>query len=216
MTAARLVIFGRQGAGKGTQSERISARYATPHVSTGDMLRAAVAAGTPLGLEAKAVMDAGGLVSDEIILGVVRERFEQDDIREHGFLLDGFPRTVVQAEGLSGFASIDVAVDLVVPEDVVLERISARRVCSKCGRVYSTTMPPAAGWACDTCGGDVVQRDDDTPEAVAKRLAAYASETQPTIDWYEREGLLRRVDGLGSPDEVADRVFAAIDAALGR
>lgn len=212
--AARLVIFGRQGAGKGTQSERITVRYGTPHVSTGDMLRAAVAAGTPLGVEAKAVMDAGGLVSDDIILGIIRERFAQEDIRDHGFLLDGFPRTVVQAEGLSIISTIDVAVDLVVPEEVVLERIGSRRVCSKCARVYSTAIPPAVGWVCDTCGGDVVQRDDDTPEAIAKRLAAYASETQPTIDWYERAGLLRKVDGLGSPDEVAERVFAAIDDVL--
>ena len=214
--AARLLIFGRQGAGKGTQSERISARYGTPHVSTGDMLRAAVAAGTPLGLEAKAVMDAGNLVSDEIILGVVRERFDEDDIQRNGFLLDGFPRTVAQAEGLATFASIDVAIDLVVPEEVVLERISARRVCSACGRVYSIANPPAEGWICDACGGEVVQRNDDTPDAIAKRLATYATETQPTIDWYERAGLLRKVDGLGSPDDVAARVFAEIDAVLGR
>lgn len=212
---ARLIIFGRQGAGKGTQSERITVRYGTPHVSTGDMLRAAVAAGTPLGRQAKAVMDAGGLVSDDIILGIIGERFGADDIREHGFLLDGFPRTVVQAEGLAAISTIDVAVDLVVPEDVVLERISSRRVCSGCARVYSVAVPPAAGWTCDTCGADVVQRDDDTPEAVARRLAAYNSETQPTIDWYDRAGLLRRVDGLGTPDEVAGRVFAAIDGALG-
>ncbi len=213
---ARLVIFGRQGAGKGTQSERIAARYGTPHVSTGDMLRAAVAAGTPLGVEAKAVMDAGGLVSDEIILGVVRERFDEDDIRTNGFLLDGFPRTIAQAEGLARFATVDVAIDLVVPEDVVLERISARRVCSSCGRVYSIAVPPAEGWVCDTCGADVVQRDDDTPAAIAARLTTYANETQPTIDWYERAGLLRRVDGLGTPDEVAERLVAAIDAGLGR
>jgi len=213
---ARLVIFGRQGAGKGTQSERITVRYGTPHVSTGDMLRAAVAAGTALGRQAKAVMDAGELVSDDIILGIIRERFAEDDIRGSGFLLDGFPRTVVQAEGLAAISTIDVAVDLVVPEDVVLERISSRRVCASCARVYSTIDPPAAGWTCDSCGGDVVQRDDDTPEAVTRRLAAYASETQPTIDWYDRAGLLRRVDGLGTPDEVADRVFAVIDDALGR
>lgn len=213
---ARLVIFGRQGAGKGTQSERITVRYGTPHISTGDMLRAAVAAGTPLGLEAKAVMDAGGLVSDEIILGIIDDRFAEDDVRERGFLLDGFPRTVVQAEGLAAISDIDVAVDLLVPEEIVLERISARRVCAKCARVYSTSVPPAQDGVCDTCGGDVVQRADDTPEAVTRRLAAYAAETQPTIDWYDRAGLLRRIDGLGTPDEVADRVFATIDDALGR
>lgn len=214
--AARLVIFGRQGAGKGTQSERITVRYGTPHISTGDMLRAAVAAGTALGRQAKAVMDAGELVSDDIILGIIRERFAEDDIRRNGFLLDGFPRTAVQAEGLAAISTIDVAVDLVVPEDVVLERISSRRVCASCARVYSTVDPPSSGWTCDSCGGEVVQRDDDTPEAVSRRLASYASETQPTIDWYERAGLLRRVDGLGTPDEVAARVFAVIDDTLGR
>ncbi len=212
--ALRLVIFGRQGAGKGTQSTRLSQRYGTPHISTGDMLRAAVANATPLGIEAKAVMDAGGLVSDEIILGVVAERLAEADVQTAGFLLDGFPRTVVQAEGLARFAEVDVAIDLVVPEEVVLERMSSRRVCSSCGRVYSLTQPPSSGWNCDACGAEVVQRTDDTPEAIAKRLATYASETQPTIDWYSGAGLLIAVDGLGTPDEVTERLLAAIDAAV--
>ena len=213
---ARLLIFGRQGAGKGTQSERLSAHYGTPHISTGDMLRAAVAAGTPLGIEAKAVMDAGGLVSDEIILGVVQERLSQSDVQENGFLLDGFPRTVVQAEGMAKFATIDVAIDLVVPEEIVVERISSRRVCAKCGAIYSVAAPPSTEWICDKCGAEVVQRADDTPESVAKRLAAYNSETQPTIDFYAASGLLVQVDGLGTPDEVFARLLSAIDARLPR
>jgi adenylate kinase len=209
---ARLLIFGRQGAGKGTQSERLSAHYNAPHISTGDMLRAAVAAGTPLGVEAKAIMDAGGLVSDEIILGVVEERLAEADVQANGFLLDGFPRTVVQAEGMSKFATI--AIDLVVAEEVVLERISSRRVCSKCGAIYSVAAPPSTQWVCDKCGGDVEQRADDTPESIAKRLAAYNTETQPTIDFYAASGLLVKVDGIGSPDEVFARLLSAIDAQL--
>jgi adenylate kinase len=211
---ARLLIFGRQGAGKGTQSERLSAHYNAPHISTGDMLRAAVAAGSPLGVEAKAVMDAGGLVSDEIILGVVEERLTEGDVQANGFLLDGFPRTVVQAEGMSKFATIDVAIDLVVAEEVVLERISSRRVCSKCGAIYSVAAPPSTQWVCDKCGGDVEQRADDTPESIAKRLAAYNTDTQPTIDFYAASGLLVKVDGIGSPDEVFARLLSAIDAQL--
>ncbi len=213
---ARLLIFGRQGAGKGTQSERLSAHYNAPHISTGDMLRAAVAAGTPLGIEAKTVMDVGGLVSDEIILGVVEERLAEADVQANGFLLDGFPRTVVQAEGMSKFAAIDVAIDLVVAEKVVLERISSRRVCSKCGAIYSVAAPPSTQWVCDKCGGDVEQRADDTSESIAKRLAAYNTETQPTIDFYEASGLLVKVDGIGSPDEVFARLLSAIDAQLSK
>ncbi len=212
--AVRLVIFGRQGAGKGTQSVRLSQHYGAPHISTGDMLRAAVANATPIGLEAKSYMDSGRLVPDEVMLGVVDERLSEPDVATGGFLLDGFPRTVVQAEALGRFATIDVAVDLQVPEDVVLERISSRRVCKSCGRIYSTEAPPSSGWTCDTCGGEVVQRDDDTPEAVAKRLAAYATDTQPTIDWYQGTGVLVAVDGLGTPDEVTGRLIAAIDAHL--
>jgi adenylate kinase len=211
----RLVMFGRQGAGKGTQSARLCAHYGAPHISTGDMLRAAVANGTAIGLEAKTYMDSGRLVPDDVMLGVVEERLAESDVQEKGFLLDGFPRTVGQAEALSRFASIDVAVDLDVPEEVVLQRISSRRVCSSCGRIYSTEQPPTVDWTCDTCGGDVVQRGDDTPEAVAERLAAYATETKPTIDWYAAAGLLVRIDGLGALDEVAERLVEAIDARLG-
>jgi adenylate kinase len=212
--AVRLVIFGRQGAGKGTQSVRLSQHYGAPHISTGDMLRAAVANATPIGLEAKSYMDSGRLVPDEVMLGVVDERLSEPDVAAAGFLLDGFPRTVVQAEALGRFATIDVAVDLQVPEDVVLERISSRRVCKSCGRIYSIEAPPSSGWTCDTCGGEVVQRDDDTPEAVAKRLAAYATDTQPTIDWYQGTGVLVAVDGLGTPDEVTARLISAIDTQL--
>lgn len=212
--AVRLLIFGRQGAGKGTQSTLLAEHYGAPHISTGDMLRDAVANETPVGLRAKEFMDSVRLVPDEVMLGVVEERLAQPDVVAGGFLLDGFPRTIPQAEALVGLTPIDVAVDLVVPEDVVLERISSRRVCTGCKRIYSTTQPPEHPWVCDTCGSEVVQRADDTPEAVAKRLAAYATETQPTIEWFDGKGVLVRVDGLGTPAEVSSRLIAAIDAAV--
>lgn len=207
----RLVMFGRQGAGKGTQSAILATHYGSPHISTGDMLRAAVANATPIGLEAKSYMDSGRLVPDEVMLGVVEERLAEPDVVQDGFLLDGFPRTVVQAKALAGFAEIDVAVDLEVPEEFVLNRLSSRRVCVSCGRIYSVKAPPAVNWTCDTCGGEVVQRADDTPEAVQKRLAAYASETIPTVEWYAATGQLVQVDGLGTVAEVTARLVAAID-----
>jgi len=209
-----LILLGPPGAGKGTQASRLVKERGLVQLSTGDMLRAAVAAQTPVGLQAKSVMESGGLVSDEIILGVVEERLAEADVQANGFLLDGFPRTVVQAEGMSKFATIDVAIDLVVAEEVVLERISSRRVCSKCGAIYSVAAPPSTQWVCDKCGGDVEQRADDTPESIAKRLAAYNTETQPTIDFYAASGLLVKVDGIGSPDEVFARLLSAIDAQL--
>jgi adenylate kinase len=213
----RLVMLGRQGAGKGTQAVRLAEHYGVPHISTGDMLRAAVAAGTEFGLRAKEVMDAGGLVSDEIMVGVVDERLHQADALERGYILDGFPRTVPQGRSLCDItadAPLDLVIDLEVPEDVVIERITKRRVCKTCGRIYSVDAPPAVDWICDTDGGEVVQRADDTEEAVGKRLALYAAETLPLVPFYEERSLLVEVDGLGSTDEVFGRLRAAVDARL--
>ena len=216
-TSVRLILFGRQGAGKGTQATRLAERYGVPHISTGDMLRAAVKAGTEFGRQAKAIMDAGQLVSDDVILGIISERLAEDDARR-GWLLDGFPRSIGQAEGLIdmvGTEGIDLAIDLDVPEDVVVERISSRRVCSNCGAIYSTGAPPAVDWTCDKCGGDVVQRDDDTEAAVRERLDIYTRETVPVVEWFSAKGLLVTVDGDGPADEVTARLVEQIDARIG-
>ena len=209
-----VLLVGAVGTGKGTQAKALSRELGLPHLASGNLFRAAMAAGTPIGEEAQQYMQRGELVPDEITIGMFMEELAKPHAAR-GAILDGFPRTVGQAEALSRFASIDVAVDLDVPEEIVLERISSRRVCSSCGRIYSTEQPPTVDWTCDTCGGDVVQRGDDTPEAVAERLAAYATETKPTIDWYAAAGLLVRIDGLGSLDEVSERLVRAIDSRLG-
>ncbi len=211
---ARLVLLGRQGAGKGTQCVRLSRHYVVPHISTGDMLRSAVKEGTEFGLKAKAIMDRGELVSDDIMGGVVRERLDSDDTRGRGYILDGFPRTVGQAELLARITEsepLDLVIDLVVPVDVVLERLAARRVCTDCATNYSVDSPPRWGWVCDNCGGDVVQRADDTPEAIQKRLDLYERETTPLIAWYKERDLLQAVDGLGPADAVTARLVMAID-----
>ena len=211
---ARLVLLGRQGAGKGTQCVRLSRHYVVPHISTGDMLRAAVREGTEFGLKAKEIMDRGDLVSDEIMVGIVDERLDRDDTRHRGYILDGFPRTVGQAELLAKITAtdpLDLVIDLVVPTDVVLERLASRRVCTDCGANYSVDTPPKYGWVCDNCGGDVVQRADDTPEAIQKRLDLYERETAPLIAWYAERDLLAEVDGLGSAEEVTARLVEAID-----
>jgi adenylate kinase len=211
----RLVMLGRQGAGKGTQAIRLAQHYVVPHISTGDMLRAAVAAGTEFGLRAKSVMDGGGLVGDDIMIGVVDERLNESDTTKRGYILDGFPRTVPQGESLEAITEerpLDLVVDLEVPEDVVLERITKRRVCKTCGHIYSVDAPPKNGWICDVDGGEVVQRADDTEEAVRKRLDLYAAETKPLVPFYAERGLLVEVDGLGSTDEVFARVLAAVES----
>jgi adenylate kinase len=211
---ARLVLLGRQGAGKGTQCVRLSRHYVVPHISTGDMLRSAVKEGTEFGLKAKAIMDRGELVSDDIMGGVVRERLDSDDTRGRGYILDGFPRTVPQAallEDITRDEPLDLVIDLVVPTDVVLERLAARRVCTDCGANYSVETPPRYGWVCDNCGGEVVQRADDTPEAIQKRLDLYERETAPLIAWYADRKLLAEVDGLGPADVVTARLVEAID-----
>jgi adenylate kinase len=178
------------------------------------MLRAAVREGTEFGLKAKEVMDRGDLVSDDIMGGVVRERLDSDDTR-NGYILDGFPRTVPQAEVLGDITReqpLDLVIDLVVPTEVVLERLAARRVCVDCNTNYSVDSPPKYGWVCDNCGGEVVQRADDTPEAIQKRLDLYERETAPLIAWYRERGLLVEVDGLGPAEEVTGRLVEAIDA----
>ncbi|MGI8661792.1 MAG: adenylate kinase [Acidimicrobiales bacterium] len=215
----RLILLGRQGAGKGTQCTRLTRHYVVPHISTGEMLRAAVREGTDFGRKAKEYMDAGDLLPDDVIVGIVGERLERDDTSTRGFILDGFPRTVGQAEALHDLTAtnpLDAAVDLEVPEEIVLERISTRRVCSDCGTNYSVHSPPRYDWTCENCGGDVVHRDDDTPEAVRKRLDLYAKETEPLIAWYTQADLLITVDGLGTTEEVTNRLVRAIDQRSGR
>ena len=209
----RLVMLGRQGAGKGTQAVRLAQHFVVPHISTGDMLRAAVSAGTEFGLRAKEVMDAGGLVSDEIMVGVVDERLNESDTTTRGYILDGFPRTVPQGRSLESITAerpLELVVNLEVPEAVVVERITKRRVCRSCGHIYSVDAPPKNGWICDVDGGEVVQRADDTVEAVRKRLDLYAAETLPLVPFYAERGLLVEVDGLGSTDEVFARLLDAV------
>jgi adenylate kinase len=208
----RLLVLGKQGAGKGTQSALLVERFGIPHISTGDMLRAAIRDGTDLGKRAKAYMDAGDLVPDDVILGMVEERLAEADAAS-GFLLDGFPRTRVQAEGLAavlGERGLDAVVELDVPTEVVVERISSRRVCADCGTVQ--TPESVAAGACPNCGsGRLVQRDDDTADAVRRRLALYDEQTRPLVDFYRDQGVLVTVDGDGDPAEVLDRILEALD-----
>jgi len=211
---ARLVLLGRQGSGKGTQCVRLSRHFVVPHISTGDMLRAAVREGTELGKMAKTIIDAGGLVGDDIMVGLVSERLTEDDARVRGYILDGFPRTVSQAESLDQATSsrpLDLAIDLVVPRELVLARLSIRRVCRDCGTNYQATDHETSQWSCDNCGGDVVQRDDDTPDAINRRLDLYESQTEPLIDFYGKSGRLAQVDGVGSPEEVFGRLIAEVE-----
>jgi adenylate kinase len=212
---ARLIMLGRQGAGKGTQCVRLSRHFVVPHISTGDMLRAAVREGTDLGRMAKKVMDDGGLVGDDIMIGIVDERLGRHDAQGRGYILDGFPRTVFQAKSLDTITErqpIDLVLDLDVPRELVLARLSARRVCRDCGTNYVASGVEKLPWICEVCGGDVMQRDDDTPEAIEHRLDLYEEQTSPLIEYYQNQGRLAVVDGVGSPEEVFRRLTAAVDA----
>jgi adenylate kinase len=210
----RLVLLGKQGAGKGTQAVRLAEHYGIPHLSTGDMFREAAAAGTPLGVDAKGFMDRGFLVPDDIVIGVVEEQLAGDRAKR-GFVLDGFPRTRHQADELDrllGPNQLDLAIDLDVPTEVVLHRIAGRRVCANCGAVYHLDNPPENDWTCDVCGGKVEQRDDDTEDAVMRRLELYEMKTLPVIQYYRRAGILAHVDASDEPDEVFKRLAELVDS----
>ena len=213
---ARLIILGRQGAGKGTQCVRLSRHFVVPHISTGDMLRSAVREGTPLGVEAKKVMDAGGLVSDDIMIGIVRDRLKAADADTRGYILDGFPRTIEQADALDEITGeigkpIDVVLDLNVPREIVLERISSRRVCRDCGTNYTASGNDPSPWIGAVCGGDEMQRADAPPDSVNRRLALYEEQTFPLIRHYGDQNRLSVVNGDGHPDSVFERLVKAVE-----
>ena len=207
-----IILLGAPGAGKGTQAEVICKALNIPTISTGNMLRAAVKAGTEYGLKAKAAMDAGDLVSDDIVIGILKDRIAEPDA-QNGFILDGFPRTVPQAEALDAMGvKIDKVVEINVADETIKQRVSGRRVCQGCGASYHVEYKPSkVEGVCDTCGEKLVLRDDDQPETVQKRLNVYHEQTQPLIDYYTKEGILKSVDGTKDLEEV----FADIVAILG-
>lgn len=199
-----LVVLGKQGAGKGTQSQRLCDLHHLAHISTGDMLRAAVAAGSTLGAEVKAVLDSGQLVSDELVNRLVGDRFRQPDAARGG-VLDGFPRNLAQAEALEallGPEGIKLCVSIELDSALVLARLSSRRVCQECGHTYRDTDPSAISGTCEICGGDVVQRSDDQPEAISRRLEVFERDTAPLLSFYAERDLLVSVNGDQTPDEV--------------
>ena len=214
MTELNLILLGPPGAGKGTQAERITEDFDLPFISTGDMLRQAVKTGTDLGKEAKSYMDKGELVPDEVIIGVILEKVEGAEAAD-GFVLDGFPRTIAQAEALDQAFSklgraLTSAILLEVPDEEIVRRMSGRRV-SAAGRPYHIDFnPPKVPGKCDVDGSDLIQRDDDKPEVVRKRLEVYHSQTAPLVDYYEEKGVLRRFDGTRPPTEVHDHIRATI------
>jgi adenylate kinase len=216
----RIVLLGKQGAGKGTQANLLARHYDIAHLSTGDLFRSQASAGTAFGLEAKRFMDAGELVPDDIVMGVVEECLAPGGAMSDGFILDGFPRTEPQAVDLGRVLDgrpLDIVVHLDVPRDVVVERLSQRRVCERDGaHIYSVANPPEHDWTCDVCGGHVVQRADDTPEAIERRLDAYERDTRPIREFYRLSGLpVVTIDGVGTNDEVFERLTTAIDGVVG-
>jgi len=214
----RLVFLGAPGAGKGTQAQRLAAQEQIPHVSTGEILRESVKRGMPLGLQAKGYMDSGKLVPDEVVIGLVREKLTSPECAR-GYILDGFPRTVAQAEALdrifreTGTPGLDQVVSFDVPQEEIVRRLSGRRSCSRCQRVYHIEHdPPKQEGVCDKCGGTPVQRADDKPETVLARLLVFDQQTRPLMEYYQKRGLLQRVDASASIDQVYARLLAVVHA----
>ena len=211
-----LVLMGLPGAGKGTQAERIVEKYGIPHISTGDMFRAAIKEGTELGLQAKSFMDKGDLVPDEVTIGIVRERLSKEDCNE-GFLLDGFPRMLAQAEALENILAylsqkIDFVINIDVDQEILMERLTGRRICKSCGSTYHLIFNPSAvEGECDRCGGELYQRTDDNAETVQNRLDVNQKQTKPLLDFYESKGYLRNVNG----QQDIRKVFDDLDQLLG-
>ncbi|MET9373027.1 adenylate kinase [Streptomyces sp. NPDC003035] len=212
----RIVLVGPPGAGKGTQAAFLAKNLDIPHISTGDLFRANISQGTELGLKAKAYMDAGDLVPDEVTIGMAKDRMEQPDA-VNGFLLDGFPRNVAQAEALDAVLKaedmqLDAVLDLEVPEDEVVKRIAGRRICrNDSAHVFHVTYtPPKAEGVCDVCGGELYQRDDDSEETVRRRLEVYHTQTEPIIDYYRAQNLVVTIQALGKVDEVTAKAMAAL------
>jgi adenylate kinase len=207
----KLMLLGAPGVGKGTQAKRLIIQAGIPQISTGDMLRAARSSGTPLGLKAKAFMDSGELVPDDVVIGLVEERLGQPGCAG-GYILDGFPRTTVQAQALAGFATLDAVVNIEVPEHALLSRLTGRRTCRACGAIYHiVSSRPSVDGVCDQCGStDIYQRSDDNESSVQVRLDEYRAKTAPLKQWYGDRGMLVDVDGSGSPDSVTTRIVSAL------
>lgn len=210
----RIILLGSPGSGKGTQAQFITEKYGIPQISTGDMLRAAVREGTPLGVEAKKVMDAGGLVSDDIILGLIKERIAQADC-VNGYLLDGFPRTIAQAEGLNDMGvSIDTVIEIVVEDEEIVKRMAGRRVHLQSGRTYHVEFnPPKVEGVDDLTGEPLIQRDDDKEETVRKRLSVYHEQTKPLVGFYSAPGQkvkFSSIAGVGNVEDITKKVFAVL------
>jgi adenylate kinase len=214
----KIIFIGPPGSGKGTQAKRLASRFAIPHISTGDMLREAVTDGTELGRQAAPIMASGGLVSDDLMIGIINDRLGKGDAQD-GFILDGFPRTIVQAEKLDGLLTSAApggtgngtdplrVLQLLVPDEAIVRRITLRRTCAQCGAIYHLeNNPPASDSVCDRCGAEVIARADDTEEAVRKRLEAFHRQTLPVATYYKSKQILREVDGIGPVDEVFERI----------
>ena len=207
----KLVLIGAPAAGKGTQAARLVKHYGIAHISTGDMLREEVAKGTELGIQAKSIMASGGLVSDELIIAIVKERIQKGDC-ENGFILDGFPRTVVQAEKLEEMVALDKVVYINAPDEVMLERLTARETCPKCGATFNKLFLPAkVTGICDVCGEGLTQRKDDTTEAGLARIKTFHEQSEPLVAFYDKEGILIEVNGILSIDEITKAIIEGLE-----